>query len=143
MEKDTEAVGKKMDIQKGGTGLTTDVAQPARKDIVVQFDRSGVKPTTNKVLAGGSVAFANLSDAWASVVFPMTDVSKFGCKELRPNFMKTGRGIESVPLQGSAPNITLPCVPAKGSYPFKVGFFGRQQDMDNPDLTVDGVLVVE
>ena len=33
MEKDTEAVGKKMDIQKGGSGLTTDVAQPARKEV--------------------------------------------------------------------------------------------------------------
>lgn len=143
MKDDTEAARKDMDVQKGGTGLKSDVVQPARKDIVIQFDKSGVKPTTNRVLSGGSVAFANLSDEYANVLFPMADASKFGCKELRPNFMKTGRGIESVPLQGSAPNITLPCVPAKGSYPFKVGFFGRMAGQDNPDLTVDGVLVVE
>ncbi len=143
MKEDTEAVRKDMDIKKGGTGLTSDVAEPARKDIVIQFDKSGVQPTTNRVLSGGNVAFANLSDEYANVLFPMSDVSKFGCKDLRPNFMKTARGIESVPLQGSSPNITLPCVPAKGTYPFKVGFFGRQSGQGDPNLTIDGVLVVE
>ena len=117
--------------------------EPARKDIVIQFDNAGVTPSPARMIEGGSVAFVNMSDSYAAIHLPLADASKFECKDLRPNFMKTATGLDSIPVASSDMRITLPCSLKKGTYPFKVDLFGRIASMGNPDMTLSGTLVVE
>ncbi|HTF33709.1 MAG TPA: hypothetical protein VK714_08415 [Myxococcota bacterium] len=120
-----------------------DVKEPARADVLVQVGNASVDPAVARVTEGGSVAWTNDSDYMVVVSFPGTDASKFVCKQLRPNFSKNGDTVESLPFQGGAVRVVLPCALKKGRYPYTIKLVRDVSQMDNPSFTLSAQIVVE
>lgn len=120
-----------------------DVKEPARADVLVQVGNASVDPAVARVKEGGSVAWTNDSDFMAVVSFPGTDASQFVCKELRPNFMKNGNTIESLPFVAGAVRVVLPCALKKGNYPYTIKLVSDISQMDNPKFTLSAQVRVE
>jgi|GEM_PF-3412016 len=120
-----------------------DVKEPPRADVLVQVGNASVDPAVARVKEGGSVAWTNDSDFVAVLSFPRTDASQFVCKELRPNFMKDGNTVQSLPFQAGAVRVVLPCALKKGRYPYIVKLANDVAQMDNPSFTLSAEIVVE
>ena len=120
-----------------------DVKQPARADVLVQVGNASVDPAVARVKEGGSVAWTNDSDFMAVVSFPSTDASQFACKELRPNFVKNGNAIESLPFLAGAVRVVLPCALKPGRYPYIIKLASDISQMDNPKFTLSASILVE
>jgi hypothetical protein len=123
---------------------TPDEKQPARQDVVVQFDNASVFPSDARLKAGGSVTWNNTSDQMAVVRFPKVDKTKFTCRPvLRPDWQYAADALESIPTGGATDRIVFPCSLQPGKYPYTISLFGRIADMDNPAFTLSATLIVE
>jgi plastocyanin len=120
-----------------------DVREPARKDVVVQVENMSMMPAVARVTAGGNVAWTNMSDWLAVVVLPVADASAFQCQDLRPNFVRTAQGIESLPMRNADIRVTLPCALAKGRYPYQINLTESVRSLDVPMSVLKGEIVVE
>jgi len=114
-----------------------------RKNIAIEFDDDGVHPPVAKVAAGGSVAFDNDSLSLAAVAFPKSILKDLECKDARPDWQYESEELVSMPLEGDAPDLTLPCALKKGEYSFKVRLFDDRDNMDNPKRTLEGKIIAE
>lgn len=120
-----------------------DIKEPARADVLVQVGNASVDPAVARVKEGGNVAWTNDSDFLAVVSFPGTDASQLQCKELRPNFVKNGNTLESLPFQAGAVRVTLPCALKKGRYPYIIKLVNSIAQMDNPSFTLSAEIDAE
>lgn len=94
----------------------------ARRDVVIQLSDMDVRPPVARVQRGGSVAWTSIASNYFGVVsFPATIVSRFTCKELRPDFVVDGdRLVSSRPLRGDDEDLVLPCPLEPGTYPYRI-----------------------
>ena len=132
--------------QEVPTYNTPTAEQPVRASQIIQINDSSVMPSTARVKAGGSVTFANDSGSglMAVVRFPSGIKDKLTCKDpLRPDWQYVADGIESIPMSSDAENVVFPCSLVPGTYPFLARMFGNLADMDNPQVQIQGTLVVE
>jgi hypothetical protein len=120
-----------------------DIKEPARMDVLVSVGNSSVDPAIAQVKEGGNVAWTNDSDYLAVLSFPGADAAHFECKELRPNFVRNGNTLESLPFQAGAVRVTLPCALKKGQYPYIVKLVRDFSQMENPLFTLSAQLVVQ
>jgi hypothetical protein len=116
---------------------------------MVQFTDSTVHPETARVLQGGSVVWINYAaDYDGSVVFPESVKSSFTCDDLRPFFMKTGKGYQSIPIDEDSENVKLPCPLEPGEYSYEIWLFEGLPDapaagMRMPQFKIPAKIVVE
>jgi len=123
---------------------TPDDKQPARKDVVVQFDNAMVFPADARIKEGGSVTWSNTSSYMAVVRFPKADKTKFTCRAvLRPDWQYVADAIESIPTGGGSERVVFPCSLKPGTYPYVINLFGSIADMNNPSFTLSANLIVE
>jgi hypothetical protein len=103
-----------------------------------------VNPATAQVLAGGSVLWLNYASEFAAaIVLSNETVVKFGCDDLRPDFGKVADGWRSIPMApGEDKVIRLACALPPGEYDYKVDLGRGEMDIDNPQLRLDGKIVV-
>jgi hypothetical protein len=120
-----------------------DIKEPARADVLVQVGNASVDPAVARVKEGGNVAWTNDSDYMVVVSFPGTDVSQLECKELRPNFVKNGNTLESLPFLAGAVRVTLPCALKKGKYPYIIKLVSGAAQMENPKFTLSAEIDAE
>jgi plastocyanin len=117
--------------------------EAAQGSIVVQITNMSVMPAVARVKAGGMVSWSNMSDFLASVVLPMADASAFDCKELRPDFVRTDTGIESLPMRSENLRVMLPCALKPGRYPYQIKLAQGVQTVDIPTAVLDAQILVE
>ncbi len=123
---------------------TPDDKQPARQNVVVQFDNASVFPADARIKAGGSVTWSNTSSYRAVVRFPKADQARLSCRaDLRPDWQTTADAIESIPTGGASERIVFPCSLQAGTYAYTISLFGNLADMDNPAFTLSAKLIVE
>lgn len=125
----------------------------ARKHVVVQFTNSTLHPAEARVLPGGDVAWVNYASGMdGTVVFPASIREGFTCSDLRPDFMKTAAGYQSMPITGGeGESVVLPCPLKPGEYAYTLQLYeggtlmgagnapGR---MDNPTSEMSGKIIV-
>jgi hypothetical protein len=121
-----------------------------RQHVMVQFTDMSLHPSTAQVLAGGSVSWVNYASMYAgSVVFSDAVAAAFTCKELRPNWMKTGTGYQSIPIPmgGASNDLQLPCPLKPGEYDYELWLFsnapGGFEAMENPQSQLSGKIIVQ
>lgn len=139
-----------------GCGTPTSQQQPstnkARKHVIVQFTEATLHPSVARVLPGGDVAWLNYSSGMdGTVVFPASIRQAFTCSELRPIFMKSAAGYQSIPVTGDMENVVLPCPLKPGEYEYKLQLFeagtlmgagSGSAQMDNPTSEMAGKIIV-
>jgi hypothetical protein len=66
-------------------------------------------------------------------------------KRMRPNWMKTGTGYQSVPITmgGASNDIETPCALRSGEYEYEIWLFQGRGTIDNPDSRISGKIVVK
>ena len=124
----------------------------ARKHVVVQFTNATLHPSVARVLPGGDVAWVNYSMGMdGAVVFPASIREAFTCDKLRPIFMKTAAGYQSIPVTGDMENVVLPCPLKPGEYEYKLQLFeggtlmgtgDGSAGMYNPTSDITGKIIV-
>jgi plastocyanin len=124
----------------------------ARKHVVVQFTNATLHPSVARVLPGGDVAWVNYASGLdGTVVFPASIRQAFTCSSLRPIFMETAAGYQSIPVTGSMENVVLPCPLKPGEYEYKLQLFeggtlmgagDGAAGMDNPTSEMAGKIIV-
>ena len=120
-------------------GRTTNVP---RKNMVVQINNMNVQPEVVRITPGGSVAWDSWSDYAAVVSFPIEIRESFTCKDLRPDFYPNGDRLISIPVEGDNENLVTPCPLVLGSYPYRVLLSEGGVETFNPQLTLEGTLMV-
>ncbi|HVP28082.1 MAG TPA: hypothetical protein VMW35_02845 [Myxococcota bacterium] len=118
-------------------------ADAPKKDLEIVILDEMIRPSPAHVAEGGTVAFNNDATSFAAVTFSRAIVKDLECKDARPDWSYGADALISMPLSGDAPNLVLPCALKKGKYPFKVRYFDRPENIDNPQRTNDGTLIVE
>jgi plastocyanin len=120
-----------------------------RKNVVVQFTDASLHPSTSQVLEGGTLTWVNYaSESDGSIVFSEEVARALPC-DLRPNWMETEEGYQSIPITiGAAENdLELPCIPAPGTYEYEVWLFTpgahRFGEMADPQSQLKGRIVVK
>lgn len=118
--------------------------EPQQK-VTVYFTDANVDPATARVLAGGEVVWVNYAMARSgSVFFPRDTRGSFDCMELRPTFMKTGRGYQSVPIAREVGNVALPCPLDPGEYSYEIWLYDAGgASMGAPSARIPGRIIVE
>ena len=121
-----------------------------RKHVMVQFTDMSLHPSTAQVEAGGTVSWVNYGPMDEGSVVFSDDVAKaFTCSELRPNWMKTGTGYQSIPITmgGAANDLEIPCPLKPGEYEYEIWLFssgmGGPAGMDDPQSRMQGKIIVE
>jgi hypothetical protein len=110
-----------------------------------------LRPSVARVLEGGTVAWTNLSSNRGGVVsFPLSVVDHFSCSELRPVFYKNADRLVSIPINGDAGDVALPCPLEPGEYAYRLDLFRGLRgvgpsvsNIDNPDLSLPGKIIVK
>ena len=96
-------------------------ANVARENIVIQFGDMEVVPAVARVKHGGSVAWTSVSTNFRGTLsFPESIVSKFSCKELRPDFYVADGRLMSIAIGGGQEDVVLPCPLAPGTYEYRI-----------------------
>ena len=121
-----------------------------RKHVMVQFTDFSLHPSTAQVLEGGTVSWVNYASLYSgSVVFSDAVAAAFACKELRPNWMKTGAGYQSIPITvgGASDDLQIPCPLKPGEYDYEVWLFsdspGGIGGMENPQSQLSGKIILQ
>jgi hypothetical protein len=135
-----------------GCGMPTSKGPPStnkpRKHVMVQFTSMTLHPSHAQVLEGGNVVWINYADNYqGSVVFPESIASGFTCDDLRPLFMKTDAGYQSLAILPDSENVTLPCPLKPGEYDYELQLFegswmGPGAAMANPVRQMPGTIIV-
>jgi hypothetical protein len=120
-----------------------------RKNVTVQFTDASLHPSIAQVLEGGMVTWVNYASESEGTIFFSDEVAKaFPC-DLRPDWMKTDDGYQSIPITiGTAENdLDLPCPLPPGTYDYEVWLFtrrvGRPDTMADPQSQMKGKIVVQ
>jgi hypothetical protein len=118
-----------------------------RKHVMVQFTNMSLHPSHAQVLEGGNVVWVNYSGQYVgAVVFPESIKSAFTCGDLRPLFMKTDTGYQSVAITPDSENVTLPCPLTPGEYDYELQLFeaglGMGAALTNPIRQMPGKLTI-
>lgn len=121
-----------------------------RKHVMVQFTDMSLHPSIAQVVEGGTVSWVNYASMYqGSIVFSDAVAAAFTCSELRPNWMKTGTGYQSVPITmgGARDDLELPCPLKPGEYEYEIWLFsdgmGGPGSMDNPQSRLQGKIIVK
>jgi plastocyanin len=123
-----------------------------RKHVMVQFSDMSLHPSIAQVVEGGTVSWVNYASMYeGSIVFSDEVATAFTCSDLRPNWMKTGTGYQSIPITmgGAANDLEIPCALKPGEYEYEIWLFtaGRMGagfgGMDNPQSRMQGKIIVE
>ena len=121
-----------------------------RKHVMVQFTDMSLHPSIAQVVEGGTVSWVNYASMYqGSIVFSDAVAATFTCSELRPNWMKTGTGYQSVPITmgGAKDDLELPCPLKPGEYEYGIWLFsggmGGPGGMDNPQSRLQGKIIVK
>jgi hypothetical protein len=117
---------------------------------MVQFTDDHLHPSTAQLLEGGTVSWVNYASLYSgSIVFSDAVAAAFTCKELRPNWMKTGTGYQSIPISmgGASDDLQIPCPLKPGEYDYEVWLFsnppGGFGGMENPQSQLSGKIIVQ
>jgi hypothetical protein len=121
-----------------------------RKHVMVQFTDMSLHPSIAQVLEGGKVSWVNYASMYeGSIVFSDAVAKAFTCSDLRPNWMKTATGYQSIPvtMEGGMDDLELPCPLESGEYEYEIWLFSGSRDdpaaMDDPQLRMQGKIVVQ
>ena len=121
-----------------------------RKHVMVQFTDMSLHPSIAQVVEAGTVSWVNYASMYqGSIVFSDAVAAAFTCSELRPNWMKTGTGYQSVPITmgGARDDLELPCPLKPGEYEYGIWLFsggmGGPGGMDNPQSRLQGKIIVK
>ena len=121
-----------------------------RKHVMVQFTDMSLHPSIAQVVEGGTVSWVNYASMYkGSIVFSDEVAAAFTCSELRPNWMKTGTGYQSIPItMGGAKNdLEIPCPLKPGEYEYEIWLFseglGGLGGMDDPQSRMQGKIIVK
>ena len=121
-----------------------------RKHVMVQFTDMSLHPSIAQVVEGGTVSWVNYASMYqGSIVFSDEVAAAFTCSGLRPNWMKTGTGYQSVPITmgGARDDLELPCPLKPGEYEYGIWLFsggmGGPGGMDNPQSRLQGKIIVK
>jgi hypothetical protein len=123
-----------------------------RKHVMVQFSDMSMHPSIAQVVEGGTVSWVNYASMYeGSIVFSNEVAAAFTCSDLRPNWMKTGTGYQSIPItRGGARNdLQVPCPLKPGEYEYEIWLFssdmgmGGVEGMDNPQSRMQGKIIVK
>ena len=121
-----------------------------RKHVMVQFTDMSLHPSIAQVVEGGTVSWVNYASMYqGSIVFSDAVAAAFTCSELRPNWMKTGTGYQSVSITmgGARDDLKLPCPLKPGEYEYEIWLFsdgmGGPGGMDNPQSRLQGKIIVK
>jgi len=128
-----------------------------RKHVMVQFTDVYLHPATAQVLEGGTVSWVNYASMHeGSIVFSDAVAASFTCSDLRPNWMKTERGYQSIPVTmgGARDDLQLPCPLKPGEYEYEVwlfeggssagaGGFGGPASLGDPTSQMQGKIIVK
>ena len=119
---------------------------------MVQFTDMSLHPSIAQVLKGGTVSWVNYASMYeGSIVFSNEVAAAFTCSDLRPNWMKTGVGYQSIPITmgGAMDDLQIPCPLKPGEYEYEIWLFsetiggGPGAGMDDPQLRMQGKIIVE
>ncbi len=121
-----------------------------RKHVMVQFTDMSLHPSIAQVLEGGTLSwvnYASMNDG--SIVFSNEVATAFTCSDLRPNWMKTAAGYQSIPITqgGAMDDLEIPCPLKPGEYEYEIWLFsggmGDPAAMDDPQSRMQGKIVVQ
>jgi plastocyanin len=121
-----------------------------RKHVMVQFTDMSLHPSIAQVVEGGTVSWVNYGSMYQGTIVFSAEVAKaFTCSDLRPTWMKTGDGYQSIPItMGEASDdLQIPCPLKPGEYEYEVWLFtpapGGFADMDDPQSRLQGKIIVQ
>jgi hypothetical protein len=121
-----------------------------RKHVMVQFTDMSLHPSIAQVVEGGTVSWVNYASMYeGSIVFSEEVAAAFTCSDLRPNWMKTGTGYQSIPITkgGAMDDLEIPCPLKPGEYEYEIWLFsstmGGPAGMDNPQSRMQGKIIVK
>ena len=121
-----------------------------RKHVMVQFTDMSLHPSIAQVLEGGTLSWVNYGSMYqGSIVFSDEVAAAFTCSELRPNWMKTGTGYQSIPISmgGATNDLQTPCPLKPGEYEYEIWLFrggmGGPGAMGDPQSRMQGKIIVE
>ena len=83
-----------------------------------------------------------------SIVFSDAVAAAFTCSERRPNFMKTARGYQSIPIGSEVDDLEIPCPLKPGEYEYEVWLFSGSMvnpaaEMSDPQSRMQGKIIVK
>jgi len=121
-----------------------------RKHVMVQFTDMSLHPSIAQVEEGGTVSWVNYASMYqGSIVFSAEVAKAFTCSDLRPNWMKTGTGYQSIPIStgGASDDLQIPCPLKPGEYEYEIWLFeptlGDPGAMEDPQSRMQGKIIVE
>jgi len=122
-----------------------------RKHVMVQFTDMSLHPSIAQVLENGTVSWVNYASMYqGSIVFSDETAKAFTCSDLRPNWMKTGTGYQSLPVTmgGAMSDLEIPCPLKPGEYEYEIWLFsgtmgGDPAAMDDPQSRMQGKIIVK
>lgn len=120
-----------------------------RKQVMVQFTDASLHPSTAQVLQGGVVTWVNYASESNGSIFFSDEVAGAMACDLRPNWMKTDEGYQSiaVTIGGAKNDLQLPCALKPGTYEYEVWLYapevGDPSEMADPQSQLKGRIVVE
>jgi hypothetical protein len=121
----------------------TQTKNKPRDHVVVSFTHTYVNPTEAHVNEGGRVAWENMAGSFrGAVLFPPAITDALTCTELRPQWVKTDEGVESMPALPGLDEIALPCPLEPGTYEYKIKLFDNLSDAIDPQLMLSARIVV-
>lgn len=97
-----------------------------RKDVTVQFTDTSLHPSIAQVMEGGTLSWVNYASMNQGTVVFSDEVAKaFTCANLRPNWMKTDTGYQSIPITiaGAANDLEIPCPLKPGEYEYEIWLY--------------------
>lgn len=114
-----------------------------RKNVLIQFGNASLHPSQARVLSGGNVAWTNYSAAYGVVFLDTATAEALGCRDMRPIFAEVAGGYQSESISPSSEDVTLPCKPADGTYPYTIRLYMQAMEgADNPDSVMHGTIIV-
>jgi len=122
-----------------------------RKHVMVQFTDSTLHPSIAQLVEGGTVSWVNYASSYeGSIVFSDEVAKAFTCSDLRPNWMKTGTGYQSIPISmgGAMDDLEMPCPLKPGEYEYEVWLFSGSMrnpaaEMSDPQSRMQGKIIVK
>ncbi len=121
-----------------------------RKHVMVQFTDMSLHPSIAQVVEEGTVSWVNYASMYeGSIVFSDEVAAAFSCSDLRPNWMKTGTGYQSIPITGGGAmnDLQIPCPLKPGEYEYEIWLFsggmGDPAAMEDPQSRMQGKIVVK
>ena len=122
-----------------------------RKHVMVQFTDMSLHPSIAQLVEGGTVSWVNYASMYqGSIVFSDETAAAFTCSDLRPNWMKTGTGYQSIPITmgGATDDLEIPCPLKPGEYEYELWLFSETMGgdlgaMDDPQSRMQGKIIVK